>query len=320
MADYNVNMKKFNGTDYDNLLPLAYNALNSQQLVGKTFDEIQTLFGTIYRIERQATNTYRESFPTVVTFPVSISCLIFKSSIEPEPPSLITSSISPTLLTENIPFDSFQVVYLDDNKTKWFSIKKTTDNKTFTIIRNSAESQYNSSQNRRSVFYGLGGIVQGSPQSIFFIQESSVWTVPYTRKYYIEVYGGGGDGFVYNYGDAQYWSGGSSCQSYKNVFLEEGEKITVVVGKGRRKTTQDQSGNGQSSSFGSYTVEGGGGASRDHVGQGVGDLGTNGQAFDDLTTTKDNYSNGTLASKIMGYGGILNGGGNGGIVLKYLGS
>lgn len=40
MADYNVNMKKFNGTDYDNLLPLAYNALNSQQLVGKTFDEI----------------------------------------------------------------------------------------------------------------------------------------------------------------------------------------------------------------------------------------------------------------------------------------
>lgn len=319
MADYNVNMKKFNGTDYDNLLPLAYNALNSQQLAGKTFDEIQTLFGTIYRIERQATNTYRGSFPTVVTFPVSISCLIFKSSIEPYTSGTSSSTTSPTLLAENIPFDSFQVVYLDDNKTKRFSIKKTTDNKTFTIIRDSAESQYNSSQNRRSVFYGLGGIVQGSPQSIFFIHESSVWTVPYTRKYYIEVYGGGGKGFVYNYGNAQYWSGGSSCQSYKNIFLEEGEKITVVVGKGRGKTTRDQ-GKGQSSSFGSYTVEGGGAAARDQVGQGAGDLGTNGQAFDDVTATTDNYSKGTLASKIMGYGSVLNAGGDGGIVLKYLGS
>lgn len=312
-------MKKFNGTDYDNLLPLAYNALNSQQFNGKTFNEFQNLFGTIYRIERKATNTYRQSSPTVVTFPVSISCLIFKSSIERPYPQLITSSISPTLLTENIPFDSFLLVYLDDNKTKRFSIKKTVDNKTFTIIRNSAELQYNSSQNRRSVFYGLGGIVQGSPQSIFFIQESGVWTVPYTRKYYIEIYGGGGDGFVYNYGDSEYWTGGSSCQSYKNVFLEEGEKITVVVGKGRRRITQDQTGNGQSSSFGSYTVEGGGGASRYNVGQGAGNLGTNGQAFGD-TRYKDNYSKGTLASKIMGYGGVLNGGCNGGIALQYLGS
>ena len=33
-------MKKFNGTDYDGLLSLAYNALNSQQLGGKTYDDI----------------------------------------------------------------------------------------------------------------------------------------------------------------------------------------------------------------------------------------------------------------------------------------
>ena len=42
--NYNINMKKSNGTDYDGLLPLAYNALNSQQLDGKTFNEIQNLF------------------------------------------------------------------------------------------------------------------------------------------------------------------------------------------------------------------------------------------------------------------------------------
>ena len=44
--NYNINMKKFNGTDYDGLLPLAYNALNSensqnsQLLDGKTYQEV----------------------------------------------------------------------------------------------------------------------------------------------------------------------------------------------------------------------------------------------------------------------------------------
>ena len=37
MADYNVNMKQWNGTSFDNVLPLAYNA---KQLGGKTYEEI----------------------------------------------------------------------------------------------------------------------------------------------------------------------------------------------------------------------------------------------------------------------------------------
>ena len=37
MADYNVNMKQWNGTSFDNVLPLAYNAL---KVGGKTYDEI----------------------------------------------------------------------------------------------------------------------------------------------------------------------------------------------------------------------------------------------------------------------------------------
>ena len=43
-------MKKFNGTDYDGLLPLAYNALNSNLLNGKSYDDViqyvQSLIGT----------------------------------------------------------------------------------------------------------------------------------------------------------------------------------------------------------------------------------------------------------------------------------
>ena len=37
MADYNVNMKQWNGTSFDNVLPLAY---NSNKLDGKTYTEI----------------------------------------------------------------------------------------------------------------------------------------------------------------------------------------------------------------------------------------------------------------------------------------
>ena len=38
MADYNVNMKQWNGTSFDNVLPLAY---NSNLLNGKTYTDIQ---------------------------------------------------------------------------------------------------------------------------------------------------------------------------------------------------------------------------------------------------------------------------------------
>lgn len=37
MADYNVNMKQWNGTSFDNVLPLAYNAL---ALNGKTYTNV----------------------------------------------------------------------------------------------------------------------------------------------------------------------------------------------------------------------------------------------------------------------------------------
>lgn len=59
-------MKKFNGTDYDSLLPLAYNALNSQQLDGKTFNEIQNLFSYIASGSYVGTGTYGQNNPTTI--------------------------------------------------------------------------------------------------------------------------------------------------------------------------------------------------------------------------------------------------------------
>lgn len=59
-------MKKFNGTDYDGLLPLAYNALNSQQLDGKTFDEIQNLFTSNASGSYVGNGKYGENNPVVI--------------------------------------------------------------------------------------------------------------------------------------------------------------------------------------------------------------------------------------------------------------
>lgn len=73
--NYNINMKKFNGTDYDGLLPLAYNALNSQQLDGKTFNEIQNLFEDLVVNfsyfsygSYKGTNTYGPRYPNSIQF------------------------------------------------------------------------------------------------------------------------------------------------------------------------------------------------------------------------------------------------------------
>lgn len=45
MADYNVNMKQWNGTSFDNVLPLAYDA---KQLGGKTYQEIKAYIDGAY--------------------------------------------------------------------------------------------------------------------------------------------------------------------------------------------------------------------------------------------------------------------------------
>lgn len=42
MSDYNVNMKKFNGTDYDNILPMSYLAKTAEKLEGGATSDIIT--------------------------------------------------------------------------------------------------------------------------------------------------------------------------------------------------------------------------------------------------------------------------------------
>lgn len=70
MADYNVNMKQWNGTSFDNVLPLAYNA---KQLEGQSLAEVKQWVQDngllLYTGQYTGTGTYGKNTPTSVTFP-----------------------------------------------------------------------------------------------------------------------------------------------------------------------------------------------------------------------------------------------------------
>ena len=72
MADYNVNMKQWNGTSFDNVLPLAYNA---KQLEGQSLAEVKQWVQDnnllLYTGQYTGTGTYGASNPNSVTIPFS---------------------------------------------------------------------------------------------------------------------------------------------------------------------------------------------------------------------------------------------------------
>lgn len=196
--------------------------------------------------------------------------------------------------------------------------KCSSDYKTFYFY--SSSSYTNSNQldisNQLYVFYGLTGQFHGELPYIY-IETSGDFVVPYTRKYYIELYGRGGGGYHEN-NSSSYAAGGSSCQSYNNVILTKGEQIPVTIGKGRNVGYWYAATAGTGTVFGNYSVNGGQPRKLGVGGAGAGNLGTSGKAGDSAST---NYSNGILAPLRYGFGmaGTSNNlSGNGGVVLKYL--
>lgn len=73
MADYNVNMKQWNGTSFDNVLPLAYMANNAGKLDGKTYQEIiqyaQSKNLLLYTGQYRGAGVYGYNNPNSITFP-----------------------------------------------------------------------------------------------------------------------------------------------------------------------------------------------------------------------------------------------------------
>ena len=337
MADYNVNMKQWNGTSFDNVFPLAYNSYNAEQLGGQSLAEVQQWVKQwvednglmLYTGQYTGTGTYGESNPNSVIIP--FRPILF---ICPYPNSLITGltgfwhqgvMVVNGTSVNNKAYNKFGsgsasedvFVYLD------------ADGKTIKFYSETVYAQQNK-QNVSYHFAAIGGYDRGG-QTEWVITSSGTWTVPRTGRYMLELYGGGGG--VSNYGSVRSGravQGGSSCQSYSSISLTAGDSIAVTIGvEGSSKFSGALSA-ATGTSFGTYSVDGGGTGDGETAtgGSGSGNLGTTGAVISYSSTNKYNNNNGTFGSLygVGGWGGrssSSSGGkyGTGGAVyLKYLGA
>ena len=310
--NYNINMKKFNGTDYDGLLRLAYNGLNSQQLDGKTFNEIQILFDNKYTsfctMSYMGTNTATATNPVTLTFPFDVQILFFQNYHTVSGNHLLNSYR--TVIVDSLSLNVYTYIGESNNSSYGLTLKLK-DSKTIDF--------YGMDWQGFSYVVGAIGGTPTSHRTEWLITDSSTksWTVPYSRKYYIELYGCGGSAKGGNY-DYLYYQGGSSCQSY-NLNLQKGNSYSISLGT---TTYYGDSVVQGTTKFGEYSVAGGGTANSTTPRKGAGNLGTDGTYQINETI---NYSKGTL-KELYGWG--INGytqrsahaARNSAIYIKYIGA
>ena len=152
----------------------------------------------------------------------------------------------------------------------------------------------------------------------WIITKSGNFIVPRTGRYMLELYGGGG-GTPRALSSTGY-TGGSSCQHYDSVSLNVGDTIQAVIGAAGKSSSGVTSGG--STSFGSYTVLGGGAASDSAAGGAAGNYGKSGVR---VTRNSDvqTYNDGVFGT-MYGVGSSnsrnANGATAGDVYLKYLGA
>lgn len=240
------------------------------------------------------TGTATSSSPAVITFEQPVNWMFVYNNFTMH--SIID------FVTETISSSDYSVVR---NGATSYAFKRSQDNKTFYFTSLDV-------LNELYVFYGISGAMLGDKPYIY-IEASSTFIVPYTRKYYIELYGGGGGGYQEN-SDSSYYGGGSSCQSYNNVQLIKGQKISVTIGSGGFSGYFSTAKPGGKTIFGSYSVNGGAAATSSAPGARAGNLGTKGGSGRGVRS----YSNRKLAPLKYRYGESGKNGQKGAVVLKYL--
>lgn len=312
MADYNVNMKQWNGTSFDNVLPLAYNA---KQLEGQSLAEVKQWVQDngllLYTGQYTGTGTYGFGNPTTLTFsfePLFIIGMTWKNYGGGLSSYILNMAVAETTYRQAYWFNNDNLQYLsmsNDRKTVKFYSK------------NSVYAQYNES-GKTYYYAAIGGYDMGG-QTEWTITKSGTWTVPKTGRYMLELYGKGGNGARNESRGSRVASGGASCQVYDEISLSSGDIINIVIDSGR-------------TSFGNYTVDAATSAHWDNVtgtmtaGVGTGNKGANGTY--DYASGSDwpnVYGTGTFSQK-YGYGGGAGytsygtDGGPGAVYLKYLGA
>ena len=224
MADYNVNMKQWNGTSFDNVLPLAYNSHNAEQLGGQSLAEVQQWVKQwvedrglmLYTGKYTGTGTYGESNQNSVTIP--FRPILF---ISPYPNSLITGSTGfwhqgVMVVNETSVNNKAYNKFGSDSAAKDVFVYLDADGKTIKFYSETVYAQQNK-QNVSYYFAAIGGYDRGG-QTEWLITESGNFIVPRTGRYMLELYGGGGgvsDSDSIREGRAV--QGGSSCQRYDSI-------------------------------------------------------------------------------------------------------
>lgn len=303
MADYNVNMKQWNGTSFDNVLPLAYNA---KQLGGQSLAEVKQwvqdngLF--LYTGQYTGTGTYGQNNPTTLSFPFTPIFWIIPQSYKY---NVDTDVYLPCLYQASMMSSSYELLRIY-NSSNWFFTYAKLSNNQIQIYTSNALEQFNV-QGRIYHYAAIGGYDMGGKIPVgttFTITSSESWRVPATGRYMLELYGMGGKGWGI-FGASDGASGGASCQHYDSITLIKGDIQQVIIGNSENTFTK----------FGTYSVNNGGNATYQTGGQGTGNRGKDGVYPAQYST----YGTGELSDK-YGCGGSQNNSPcPGAVYLKYLG-
>lgn len=305
MADYNVNMKQWNGTSFDNVLPLAYNA---KQLGGQSLAEVKQWVQDnnllLYTGQYTGTGTSGQNNPTSITFPFEPILLIGPHTHQ----TLRRNSV--IICNEIDTTYNGNYYWLENSQV---AMKKSDDKKTISWFSYSDMSGQCNESGVTYYYAAIGGYDMGGQIPVgatYTITSAQNWKVPATGRWMLELYGMGGRG--YRSGAIEGAQGGASCQHYDSIALTKGDSQQIIIGDSTNAATK----------FGTYSVENAGNGAVNQGGAGTGNRGksgiwsTVGGAFDRV------YGTGELSST-YGWGGSQNdsGGehGSGAVYLKYLG-
>lgn len=338
MADYNIQMKQFNGNNYDNLYPASLASLvgfiPSGSLMGSNIQDVVTELNDsrpyIISGSYVGNGVFGSTHPNTLVFDKDIVYV-----------TIVDSSS-----TASSNFDqSTRLIFLGQSKDGHRTYSYI--NKTLSWFGSDASNQLNASGH--TYFYvaiASQSYVPYVGQS-WVITESTTFIVPITGNYKLELHGGGGGGggaFTTSvYSGYVGGGGGGSGQLYNNIPLTKDESIQVTIGVGgdggasggsrpSGDVPAEAGQQGGTTTFGTYSIEGGlGGNPATNSHHGVGGAASGNIATNGADGHRDIYpTGGSGGSRYGSYGnggaGLfgstpaeINKGRDGVIILTYLG-
>ena len=289
---YNITMKHFNGVDYDTLLPASVQ---------------------LEKIKYTGTGLFGESSPTSVMFSSAPQLVLLPNYGIPNKDGTLwrvhtNQSFTPAELFST---SYIQIASYTSGADGVLYAKKSDDGKTFSWYADKGAKQQSNTRGKEYYCYGISGLMSaiGAGSTTWLFTENQTFIVPFTGRYYLELHGGGGganSGYDVN---RNYFSagGGGSGQKYDAMSLTAGESVNIVIGSaGQQSGTGTPAVAGGLTSFGAYSVNGGGEAKFSGssinvaylvAGAGSGNIGTSGSK---ILNSEDSVASGGVGGGIVG--------------------